>query len=376
VRNSDTVSRQGGDEFVVLLSEIGQADDAAVAAEKLRTALLASYAIANHNLHLSASIGISVYPDDGQDAETLLTSADTAMYHAKDSGRNNHQFFRHQMNVLAVERQFIEAGLRQALDRQEFVLFYQPTVILETGEITGAEALIRWRHPDRGLLLPAAFITIAEEGGLIAPIGQWVLREACRQARSWIDAGLRFDHMAVNMSAVEFRSPRCLESICAVLKDTRLDAHCLELELTETVLLRNVDATSSVLHALSFLGVRIAVDDFGTGYSSLSHLRQFPIDTLKVDRSFVQNIDTDIDDAAIVGAIIAMGQRLGLRVVAEGVETKELLGLLQTQGCLEGQGYHFGHPLPAEAFRRLLEAEVQRIAPNDSRVTDRILTMS
>jgi EAL domain-containing protein (putative c-di-GMP-specific phosphodiesterase class I) len=224
------------------------------------------------------------------------------------------------------------------------------------------------------LLLPGAFIAIAEECGLIARIGQWVLREACGQAHAWIDAGLKFDQIAVNMSAVEFRNPHCLESVCATLRDAHLDAHHLELELTETVLLRNADATSSVLHALSFLGVRIAVDDFGTGYSSLSHLRQFPIDTLKVDRSFVQNIDTDIHDAAIVGAIIAMGQRLGLRVVAEGVETRELVALLQAQGCLEGQGFHFGHPLPAEAFRRLLEDAAQSTASNDVRASERVRT--
>ena len=366
VRESDTVSRQGGDEFVVLLSELSHPEDAAIIAAKLRTALIAPYTIANHDLHVTASIGISVYPDDGQDAETMLKSADTAMYHAKDSGRNNHQFFRQSMNARAVERQSIEAGLRQAVDRQEFVIFYQPTVNLETGRITGAEALIRWRHPDRGLLAPAAFIGIAEESGLIEPIGRWVLREACRQARTWIDAGLRFDRLAVNISAVEFRNPGCYEAVCAALRQTRLEPQFLELELTETVLLRNVDATSVVLHSLSAMGIGIAVDDFGTGYSSLSHLRRFPINTLKVDRSFVQHVATAGSDAAIVGAIIAMGQRLALRVVAEGVETKGQLNFLQAQGCDEGQGYFFGRPQSAESFRALLEGNMLEEAASRS----------
>ena len=358
MRASDTVSRQGGDEFVVLLSEISDAKDAARIAEKLRTAVLAPYAIANHDLHVSASIGISVYPDDGEDAETLIKSADTAMYHAKENGRNNCQFFRHQMNVRAVERQVIAAGLRQALDRQEFVLFYQPTVMLETGAITGVEALIRWQHPDRGLILPDQFIPIAEETGLIEPIGKWVLREACRQARTWIDAGLKLNHLSVNMSAAEFRSPGYYEAVRAVLTETRLEPHRLELELTETAMLHNVDATSTVLHALNSMGIRIAIDDFGTGYSSLSHLRQFPISTLKIDQSFVENVGTDAGDAAIVGAVIAMGQRLMLRVVAEGVETGAQLRFLQALGCVEGQGYYFSRPLPADLFRALIANDV------------------
>jgi diguanylate cyclase (GGDEF)-like protein/PAS domain S-box-containing protein len=365
VRDSDTVSRQGGDEFVVLLSEISRAEDAALTAEKMRVAVLAPYAIANHDLHLSASIGISVYPDDGQDSATLIKNADTAMYHAKDSGRNNYQFFRHKMNVRAVERQFIEAGLRHALDRHEFVLFYQPIVILATGEITGAEALIRWRHPERGVILPVQFMAVAEESGLIGPIGQWALREACRQARDWIDAGLNFRRMAVNMSAVEFRSSGYYEAVCTVLRETRLEPHCLELELTETVLLHDVGSASVVLHSLSALGIRIAVDDFGTGYSSLTHLRQFPIDTLKVDQSFVRHVVTDPDDAAIVGAVIAMGQRLKLRVVAEGVETREQLHFLKAEGCIEGQGYYFSRPMPPDSVRVLLEADLLGGSAND-----------
>jgi diguanylate cyclase (GGDEF)-like protein/PAS domain S-box-containing protein len=369
VRDSDTVSRQGGDEFVVLLSEIRRTEDAALIAEKMRVAVLAPYIIANHDLHLSASIGISVYPDDGQDAETLIKNADTAMYHAKDSGRNSHQFFKDKMNVRAIERHFIETSLRQALDRREFVLFYQPMVNLASGAITGVEALIRWQHPDRGLTLPAQFIPIAEESGLIEPIGQWALREACSQAWAWIDAGLKVSRMAVKMSAVEFRNPGCYEAVCTVLRETRLEPRCLELELTETVLLHNVDSTSIVLHSLSALGIRIAVDDFGTGYSSLNHLRRFPIDTLKVDQSFVKHVVTDTDDAAIVGAAIAIGQRLALRVVAEGVETREQLNFLKAQGCIEGQGHYFSRPMPADSVRALLEADVPVGPANDPTIS-------
>ena len=362
VRGSDTVSRQGGDEFVVLLSEIEHPEDAAFTAGKMRAAVMAPYSIATHDLHLSASIGISIYPDDGQDAESLIKSSDTAMYHAKDSGRNNYQFFRQPMNVRAVERQSVEGNLRRALERREFVLNYQPKINLKTGAITGAEALIRWRHPDRGLIFPAPFIAIAEECGLIVPIGQWVLREACTQARAWIDAGLKFDQIAVNISAVEFRSKGFFEAVCAVLRETGLEPHYLELELTETVLMRNVESTSAVLQALSAMGVRLAVDDFGTGYSSLSYLRRFPIDTLKIDQSFVHDVTTNANDATIVSAVIAMGQSLKQRVVAEGVETSEQLAFLQTHRCSEGQGYYFSHPVLANAFTTLLETGVAESA--------------
>ena len=362
VRASDTVSRQGGDEFVVLLSEIAHPQDAAFIAEKMRVAVIVPYAIAEHDLHLSISIGISIYPDDGQDAETLIKNADTAMYQAKDSGRNNVQFFRQDMNVRAVERQSVEGNLRRALERHEFVLNYQPKVNLETSAITGAEALIRWRHPDRGLVLPTQFIAIAEDCGLIVPIGQWVLREACTQARAWIDAGLKFDQMAVNISAVEFHSKGFFEAICAVLKETHLEAPYLELELTETVLMRNIESTSAVLQALNAMGVRLAVDDFGTGYSSLSYLSRFPIDTLKIDQSFVRDVTTDANDATIVSAVIAMGQSLKQRVVAEGVETSEQLAFLQSHRCDEGQGYYFSQPVPANAFTTLLETGMAKSA--------------
>jgi diguanylate cyclase (GGDEF)-like protein/PAS domain S-box-containing protein len=362
VRGSDTVSRQGGDEFVVLLSEIEHAEDAAFTAEKMRTTVMTPYSIEKHDLHISASIGISIYPDDGGDAETLIKSADTAMYHAKDCGRNNYQFFRHDMNVRAVERQSVEGSLRRALERHEFVLNYQPKVNLATGTITGAEALIRWQHPERGLIFPAQFIAIAEESGLIVPIGQWVLHEACVQARAWIDSGFQFDQIAVNISAVEFRSKGFFERVCAILRETALEPRYLELELTETVLMGSADSTAAVLQALSSMGVRLAVDDFGTGYSSLSYLKRFPIDTLKIDQSFVHDVTTDASDATIVSTVIAMGKSLKQRVVAEGVETSEQLAFLQSRRCGEGQGYYFSHPVLADEFATLLATGVATLA--------------
>jgi diguanylate cyclase (GGDEF)-like protein len=361
VRGSDTVSRQGGDEFVVLLSEIEQAADAALSAEKMLLALSAPHSIADKELHITASIGISIYPDDGQDAQTLIRCADTAMYHAKDKGRNNYQFFTEDMNVRAVERQFLEGSLRRALKRREFVLHYQPKINLETGAITGVEALIRWRHPERGLIPPAMFVPIAEDCGLIVPIGRWVLHEACRQVQTWIDAGLPPMPVAVNISAVEFQSKGFLEGVRAILRETHLNPRNLELELTESVLMQNADATAPALIALKALGVRLAIDDFGTGYSSLSYLRQFPIDTLKIDQSFVREITAGSRDDSIVSAVISMGKTLKQRVVAEGVETGEQLAFLQRQHCGEGQGYHFSRPVSAEEFVTLLKTKRELI---------------
>lgn len=356
VRQSDTVSRQGGDEFVVLLSEIDAAQDAATAAENIRRAIAEPYRIGGHALHLAASIGISLFPDDGRDGETLFKRADTAMYHAKASGRNNSQFFEAEMNVRATLRQSIEGALNHAIARQEFELYYQPTVNLQTRAVTGAEALIRWHHPERGLVAPGLFMQIAEESGLIEPIGNWVLRAACRQARAWLDAKLPFQKMAVNVSAVEFNNEAFLSNVCAILEETGLEARFLEIELTETAVMRNVAATSRVLEALSRLGVRFAMDDFGTGYSSLTYLMRFPIDTLKIDRSFVQDIVANEDAATIVGAVINLGHSLDLHVVAEGVETAAQLDFLQARGCGGGQGFYFGSPARADEFRALLES--------------------
>ncbi len=354
VRQSDTVSRQGGDEFVLLLPYIEHAEDAALSAQKMLTALALPHRIDRHDLHISVSIGISIYPDDGRDAETLIKSADTAMYHAKENGRNNYKFFEQDMNARAVQRQSIEASLRRALERQEFLLYYQPKINLHSGTIVGVEALIRWQHPKRGLLLPEQFVPIAEDCGLILPIGRWVLREACRQAQAWRQAGLPPIVVAVNTSALEFRAKDFFENIRATLTDTSLEPHCLELELTESILMRDAESTDSVLHALADLGVKLAIDDFGTGYSSLSYLRKFPIDTLKIDQSFVNQMTTNPDDATIVTAVIGMGKNLKQRVIAEGVETSEQYAFLLAQHCDEGQGYYFGRPVHAEEFAGLL----------------------
>jgi diguanylate cyclase (GGDEF)-like protein/PAS domain S-box-containing protein len=355
VRGSDTVSRLGGDEFVLLLSEIAYPEDAATSANKILHSLSAPHSIEGQDLHIDGSIGISVYPEDGEDAETLIKNADTAMYHAKENGRNNFQFFKAEMNVKAVERQSLEGSLRRALERKEFLLHYQPKVNLETGEITGVEALIRWRQPDRGLVPPSQFVPIAEDCGLIIQIGSWVLREACRQARAWQDAGLPPVPITVNVSAVEFRDKGFVESVRRTLSETGLEARYLGLELTEGVLMEDAESTASVLQELKAMGVHLAVDDFGTGYSSLSYLRQFPIDVLKIDQSFVHQITSDPDDSSIVSAIINMGKSLKHLVVAEGIETQEQRAYLQAQRCAEGQGYLFSRPLAAAQFAQLLQ---------------------
>src|SRR5579864_3721100 len=358
VRDSDTVSRQGGDEFVVLLSEVAHAKHAALCAQKLLTMLKAPNFIGHHGLEVSASIGISIYPDDGLDPETLIKTSDTAMYQAKEHGRNNYKFFEQEMNIRAVERQSIEEDLRGALERREFMLHYQPKIDLQTGAITGAEALIRWIHPQRGLVSPLMFVPVAEDSGLILPIGMWVRREACLQARAWQDAGLPPLSVAVNISVVEFRDENFLESIRAILKETRLEPRCLELELTESVLMQHAEATTSVLQQLKAMGVYLAVDDFGTGYSSLSYLRRFPIDALKIDRSFVREITSNPDDATIVSAVISMCRSLRQRVIGEGVETRQQLAFLQNQRCGEGQGYYFSRPVLPEQFAKLLETGI------------------
>ena len=358
VRSSDTVSRQGGDEFVVLLSEMEQSEDAAISALRMLQAVAEPHSIDHHDLHVTTSIGVSVYPDDGKDAETLIKNADTAMYQAKENGRQSYQFFKPAMNVRAVERQSIEENLRRALERQEFLLHYQPKINLRTGEITGAEALIRWTHPTRGPVSPAQFIPIAEDCGLILPIGQWVLREACKQARAWVDAGLPLATMAVNISSMEFRDDGFLESVFTTLKETGLDPKSLELELTESVLMKRAESAASVLKTLRASGVQIAVDDFGTGYSSLSYLRKFPIDALKIDQSFVRQITTARDDTTIVTAVISMGRSLNLRVVAEGVETQEELEFLREHQCDEAQGYYFSRPVLPQHFAKLLKTGI------------------
>jgi diguanylate cyclase (GGDEF)-like protein len=353
VRNSDTVSRQGGDEFVVLLAEVEGVNDAALAAEKLIAAMAAPHLIGGHQLHVTLSIGISIYPDDGKNVETMIRNADTAMYHAKNSGRNNYKAFTPDMNAHEVARRSIEEALHRALEQHGLMLHYQPKVKLETGAITGVEALLRLQQHDRSLVFPAQFVRIAEDCGLIVPIGKWVLREACRQTAAWLQAGLDMGQIAVNVSAVEFQHKDFLAGIRAILHDTGLDPRHLELEMTESGLMQDTEMTMAILHALKDLGVQIAVDDFGTGYSSLSYLRRFPIDTLKIDQSFVQDIQGDAGEA-IVSAVIAMGMSLKQRVVAEGIETREQLEFLKSHHCAEGQGFYFSPPVAAEEFATLL----------------------
>ena len=362
VRSSDTVSRLGGDEFVVLLWEIKQAQDAAITADKILQALREPHQIKKHELHVTGSIGIVTYPDDGTDAETLMKKADVAMYHAKDTGRDSYQFFKSEMNIRAMERQSLEDSLHHAIERCELSLHYQPKIHLATGTIIGVEALIRWCHPQRGLVSPGQFIAIAEDCGLIVPIGRWVLREACRQARVWQDAGLPPMCVAINISAVELRAPGFVAGVRTILRETNLESRYLELELTETVLMEESGSIADVLKELKDIGVLLALDDFGTGYSSLSHLKRFPIDALKIDQSFVHDLTTDKDDAGIVTAVIGMGKSLHMRVVAEGVETREQLAMLQEYGCPQGQGNYFSRPVPAVEFGHLLKHGEQTTA--------------
>jgi len=364
VRGSDTVSRLGGDEFVVLVTEDKYAEDAALTADKILAALAAPHAVDKHELHVTTSIGISIYPTDGEDTETLIKNADTAMYHAKEKGRDNYQFFTREMNVRAVERQVIESHLRHALERQEFVLHYQPKVNLATGAIAGAEALLRWMHPHWGVVLPERFVPIAEDCGLIVPIGRWVLREACAQARRWEDAGLKPASIAVNVSALEFSREDFVEGVRAILSETGLEPRCLQLEITESVLMRDAGSSTAILQQLKDMGVQLAVDDFGTGYSSLSYLHLFPIDVLKIDGSFVQDIGSINGNGSIVSAVIAMGASLKQRVIAEGVEKPGQLAFLKAQRCEEGQGYFFSRPLVAEEFAALLATGIPEAALN------------
>jgi diguanylate cyclase (GGDEF)-like protein/PAS domain S-box-containing protein len=355
VRKSDTVSRQGGDEFVILLSEVTQAADAAIIAEKIIAELKRAHRIGKHRLRISASIGLSTYPTDGEDAETLIKNADTAMYDAKQSGRDKFRFFRSQMSLQAVERLSLEQQLRYALEREELLVHYQPKANVKTGAITGVEALLRWQHPERGLLLPRQFLAIAEDTGLIIGIGQWVLREACTQVREWLDTGLLTVPVAVNISALEFRNRQFVQGVQDVLRDTRLDPKYLELELTESGLMRRAEPTSHALGQLKAIGVRLAIDDFGTGYSSLSYLTRFPFDTLKLDQSFLNDIVVDSDRAIIVDAVVRLGRNLKKRVVAEGVETLEQLRFIRDLGCDEGQGHYFSPPVSAEQFTKVIE---------------------
>ncbi|WP_246865111.1 putative bifunctional diguanylate cyclase/phosphodiesterase [Acidithiobacillus thiooxidans] len=354
LRHSDTISRQGGDEFVVLLPEIERLEDVSIFADKIIAEMARPHSLGGHEIHIGVSIGISLYPVDGMDVETLLRNADTAMYHAKGEGRGAYRFFQPEMQANALERHQIEADIRAALERQEFLLYYQPVVSLPTGHIIGFEALLRWRHPTRGLLLPEVFISIAEETGLILPIGRWVLREACIQGQHWNDSGLPPLTIAINTSGLEFQSKNFVGYVATTLAEAGLDPKFLELELTETVLMTNAESNHIVLSALVDMGVKLAIDDFGTGYSSLSYLQQYPIYALKIDQSFVSKMVNHPDSYAIVSAVISLGINLKKRTIAEGIETAEQQAILVNLHCDQGQGYYFSHPLAAEQFEALL----------------------
>jgi len=355
LREGDTVARLGGDEFVIVLPELGDANDAAIVAHKLTGAFVAPFAIAGVEAHISPSIGIAIYPDDGTDPETLTRNADTAMYHAKDMGRNNHQFFTDQMNVAAAQRFALENKLHRALDRDELRLHYQPRIAIDTRHACGFEALLRWHDPEQGMIAPSSFIPVAEDSSLIVPIGKWVLREVCRQHMAWRAAGYAPLPIAVNLSPREFRQPDLVDTVARALADSGMEARYLALEITEGTLMQATAHTLETLEALNALGVGLSIDDFGVGYSSLSYLKRFPVDQLKIDQSFVRDIATDPDDAAIVSAIIGLARNLQLSVVAEGVETEAQLAFIAASGCNEAQGFFFSQPLPAEeAAQRFL----------------------
>jgi diguanylate cyclase (GGDEF)-like protein/PAS domain S-box-containing protein len=347
-REQDTVARLGGDEFLVVLTNVKEVTDAAVAAERLMDAMTSEFVVQGHSLNINCSLGISVFPEHGADGEILIKNADAAMYSAKESGRNNFRFFTEDMNAQVMERLTLENSLRLALEKREFFLVYQPQMDIVTGKITGLEALLRWQHPELGLVPPDKFIRIAENSGLIIPIGEWVLRTACSQARNWQDEGLPTVSLAVNVSAVQFRQEGFCELIRRLLHETGLAPQYLELELTESLLLANADVTLSVLQELKAMGLTLAIDDFGTGYSSFSYLRQFQVSKLKIDRSFIRDVAVNPNDAAITAAIIGMAKGLNLKVIAEGVENEAQLSFLRTHQCDEIQGYYFSKPLTVD----------------------------
>ncbi len=366
VRSQDSVARQGGDEFVIVLTEQHDENEIIAVVSRLLEVISQPWVDEGQEYGLSCSVGVSCYPQDGDDPDALLRCADAAMYKAKASGRSTYHFYTPELNLAISERLELENSLRHALDRDEFRVYYQPRIDVASGRIIGAEALIRWDCPGKGIIPPDSFISIAEETGLIIPIGQWILQEACRQARAWQRAGLPPLNVSVNLSPIQFRHAGLVQSVAAALAQAELDPGCLELELTESFVMHDAERINVAMQSLKALGVDIAVDDFGTGYSSLSYLKRFPVDRLKVDKSFVRDIDSDPDDAAIVRAIITLGHALGLKVVAEGVETRAHLEFLCQHGCDEVQGYYFSRPVPApelEALLRTAAAPHSGLAP-------------
>jgi len=342
------IARVGGDEFVVLLTRICDKQSVTVAVRRILDLLSSPFNIDAQNVFVTVSVGIAIFPSDGKNIETLLVNADAAMYHAKERGKNNYQYYSESMNKFALERFVVENKLRRGLDQKEFMLFYQPQVDISTGKMTGVEALIRWLQPDLVLVKPGQFIPLAEETGLILPIGEWVLHTACRENRAWQMAGLPPMHTTVNVSAIQFKQDNFVETVSRILKETQLNPRFLQLELTETTIMQHSQSTIEKLQALQAMGVQIAIDDFGTGYSSLNYLKRFPLSTLKIDYSFVKELDTSINDQILVGAIVNLAHSFNLKVVAEGLERREQLAFLHSCGCEEVQGYLICPPVSSE----------------------------
>jgi len=366
LRESDAVARFGGDEFVVLITEFAQKHDLISVAHKLLAAMAGPYLLSGQECHVTASIGISSYPDDSKNAQTLIQNSDIAMYRAKEQGKNNFQFYAAQMNVYSFNRLALESSLRRALERNEFVLHYQPKVDVRSGTITGTEALVRWQHPDMGMVAPAQFIPVAEETGLIVPIGEWVLRTACAQNREWQRQGFPHLRVAVNLSPRQFRQENLVREVARILRETGLDAGSLELEITESIVVQDPEQTAKILTELRAMGISLSIDNFGTGYLSLAYYKRFPINSVKIDRSFIQDLPDAADTAAITRAIIAVADSLKLEVVAEGVESKEQLDFLREHKCPEIQGYYFSRPLPSHELAGMLRGRGwpgRRISP-------------
>ena len=355
VESVKNLARLGGDEFSILLAEIERFQDAAKVARRILDVFSMPFKLGPQEVFVTCSIGLSVFPADGEDAEALLKNADTAMHFAKEQGRNNYQFYGKEMNATALQRLSLEAQLRRGIEREEMVLYYQPKVDTQTCKIVGAEALIRWQHPELGLVPPVQFIPLAEETGLVVPMGEWVLRTACAQAQAWQDAGYGVLHIAVNIAGLHFRQSSLMRSISEALQNSGLDAARLEIEVTESMIMHDIDATLATLQHLKDMGLQLAIDDFGTGYSSLSYLKRFPIDVLKIDRSFIRDLPGDSEDAAITRAIIAMAHSLKLKVVAEGVEKEDQLVFLRQLRCDLTQGYLISPPVNAQDFLAILD---------------------
>jgi diguanylate cyclase (GGDEF)-like protein len=373
VRSGDAVGRLGGDEFGAILADLGRPGDAGLVAQKIIDALAHPFHLDEHETYVSASIGITLFPSDGEEAGALIMNADAAMYRAKDQGRNNFQYFTREMNERALARVQMEAALRRGIERREFLLHYQPRADLQTRELCGFEALLRWNHPERGMISPVEFVPVLEDAGLIAPVGEWVLRAVCGQILEWQKAGLAVRPVAVNLSARQLISRDFGPTVERILREQAVDPRLIELEITESSLMSNTEDAARTLEYLSNLGVPISIDDFGTGYSSLSYLKRFPLDALKIDRSFVRDLTTDKEDATITRAVISMARSLGLKAIAEGVETEGQLAFLIENGCDQIQGYYYSRPLAADECtawlgqERRLQVTRQVAAQADSR---------